>query len=54
MRDPTPRTLWDQLCQAVKEWVDEEEPSAADPALLFHLALSVPLAIGLLVALRHL
>ena len=51
MRDRSPKTLWRELCEAVKDWM-EEEP-ADDPALLFHLAFTAPLLIGLIAMLRR-
>lgn len=53
MRDWSPRTLWHDLCEIVEEWMSGEDADEVDPALLFHLALTVPLLIGLVAMLRR-
>jgi hypothetical protein len=53
MRDWSPRSLWHALRDTVERWMAESDGDDADPALLFHLAFTAPLLIGLIVLLRN-
>jgi hypothetical protein len=54
MKDRHPKTLWDQLRQALDTWMGgEPEEGEEDPTLLFHLCLTAPLLIGLVSMLRR-
>lgn len=42
------KRLWDRLERAVRDWMDpeaERERDVEDPSLLFHLSITMPLAI---------
>ncbi|MGE5095918.1 MAG: hypothetical protein ACM3SO_12310 [Betaproteobacteria bacterium] len=57
MRDWNPKSLWEELLRTFQGWMDEgeedegEDEQARDPALLFHLLFTVPLALALFAAL---
>jgi hypothetical protein len=56
MKHPQQReTLWDQLLRAFDAWLGEEDDEQAsdDPSLMFHLMLTAPLIIGLLLLARR-
>ncbi len=54
MRHGNPRGLWDEVRRRVKDWIeDDEESDVEDPSLVFHLALTAPLLIGLLLMARR-
>lgn len=55
MRNRNPKGLWDELCSFMG-WADEDDDEgehAQDPALLFHLLFTVPLAITMLATARR-
>ena len=52
MRDWSPRALWNELCDAVEDWMGERDPDD-DPALAFHLAFLAPLLPGLIALVRR-
>jgi hypothetical protein len=49
--------LWRRLLSAVDRWLDEDsegrEEASEDPSLMYHLMLTAPLVIGLLVVVRR-
>jgi hypothetical protein len=54
MKDPEPKTLWDELRQAFDDWMgNDPEQAEDDPSLLFHLLLTAPLLMGLVMILRR-
>lgn len=60
MADRQPGRVWETLRQRVLEWIggdDAQEPSSqeeeADPALMFHLAVTAPVVIGVLILMRR-
>ena len=59
MADWQPGSVWEALRQRVMEWMDagENDPSSnedeADPTLMFHLAVTAPMVIGLLILMRR-
>lgn len=56
MRDLDPKNLWDQLVASLRGWMDEEEEDeeqASDPGLVFHLTLTIPIVIGILMMVRQ-
>lgn len=56
MKHPQQReTLWDQLLRAFDDWLGDEDDEQAgdDPSLMFHLMLTAPLIIGLLLLARR-
>jgi hypothetical protein len=54
MRDWSPRSLWHALRETVERWMDESDADDVDPALVFHLAFTAPLLLGLIAMLRRL
>ena len=55
MGNRNPRGLWDEV-RAFMGWTDEEDEEgeqAQDPALLFHLLFTVPLAITVFASVRR-
>jgi hypothetical protein len=53
MRPWNPKTVWRRVRRSVRDWIEPEE-AEPDPSLLFHLAFTMPLVIGILFALRQL
>lgn len=55
MSDWNPKGLWDELVRTLLGQGDErDEPDrSADPTLLFHLMLTVPVVLGLLLMARR-
>jgi hypothetical protein len=53
VRDRPPPNLWEQLRRALREWRDGAREQA-DPSLVFHLAFTAPLLLGLLALARRL
>jgi hypothetical protein len=49
-----PKAVWRRMSRSVRDWIEVEEDAEPDPALFFHLTFTMPLVIGLLVALRQL
>ena len=56
MKTWNPKSMWRRVQRSVLDWIEPEEAEEAepDPALLFHLTFTMPLVIGVLVALRQL
>jgi hypothetical protein len=56
MSEWNPKAAWDRLCRGMREWIveDEQDPEPADPSMFFHLAIAMPLVIGVLSMLRRL
>jgi hypothetical protein len=52
MKPWNPKTVWRRVRNSVRDWMQPEE-AEPDPSLLFHLAFTMPLVIGVLVALRQ-
>lgn len=55
MRNRNPKGLWDEV-RAFMGWIDEDDEEgeqAQDPAFLFHLLFTVPLAIALFASVRR-
>ncbi len=55
MRNRNPKGLWDEV-RAFMGWIDEDDEEgeqAQDPAFLFHLLFTVPLAIALFATVRR-
>ena len=49
-----PKALWDELVQALKGWMgEEEEEQASDPSLLLHLMYTAPLVLAVLALMRR-
>jgi hypothetical protein len=51
-----PKGLWDRLERAVRDWMDpgaDEERDTEDPALLFHLCITMPLLIMVAALVRR-
>jgi hypothetical protein len=57
MADWNPKHLWEDLRRAIDDWMagdeDGEGEQAGDPSLLFHLAFTAPLVLGVLAMLRR-
>ena len=57
MADWNPKHLWEDLRRAIDDWMardeDGEGEQADDPSLLFHLAFTAPLVLGVLAMLRR-
>ena len=57
MADWNPKDFWNELRQAIDDWMvgdrDGEGEQADDPALLFHLAFTAPLLIAAIALARH-
>ena len=59
MADWNPKDFWNELRQAIDDWMvgdrdsDGEGEQADDPTLLFHLCFTAPLVIGVIAMLRH-
>ena len=57
MADWNPKDLWNELRQAIDDWMvgerDGEGEQADDPTLLFHLAFTAPLLIAAIALSRH-
>ena len=49
--------LWRRLLETVDRWLDEDsearEEASEDPSLMFHLMLTAPLVIGILILVRR-
>jgi hypothetical protein len=49
--------LWRRLLETFDRWLDEDsegrEEASEDPSLMFHLMLTAPLVIGILVMVRR-
>lgn len=55
MKPWNPKTMWQRVQRSVRDWMEPEEAEAEpDPSLVFHLTFTMPLVIGVLVALRQL
>ena len=54
MKPWNPKTMWRRVRRSVRDWMEPEEAEPADPSLMFHLTFTMPLVIGVLVALRQL
>jgi hypothetical protein len=48
-----PKTMWRRVRRSVRDWMEPEE-AEPDPSMVFHLTFTMPLIIGVLVALRQL
>jgi hypothetical protein len=48
-----PKTMWRRVQRSVRDWMEPEDVEP-DPSVLFHLTFTMPLVIGVLVALRQL
>ncbi len=50
-----PRAIWNEVREKVRGWMDtDHEREVEDPNLVFHLAFTIPLLIGLAaLAVRH-
>lgn len=52
-----PKDAWDELRRAIDEWMggerEGEGEQADDATLLFHLAFTAPLVMGVIALLRH-
>lgn len=57
MADWNPKELWNELRQAIDDWMvgerDGEGEQADDPTLLFHLCFTAPLVIAAIALARH-
>ena len=60
MDDWQPGRLWQSVRQRVREWMGvEDAPDSqsnedeADPMLIFHMAVTAPIVIGLLILMRR-
>ncbi len=60
MSDWNPKSLWDELVRALRGWPRDErgkrgkrDEKSADPTLMFHLLLTAPLLLGLLLMARR-
>ena len=60
MGDWQPERLWRSVRQRVREWMGVEDTSdtqsnedEADPTLFFHMAVTAPIVIGLLILMRR-
>jgi hypothetical protein len=58
--DWQPQQIWESVRQRVREWMGVEDTQdshsqedEADPSLLFHLSISAPLLIALLMLMRR-
>jgi hypothetical protein len=49
MKDWDPKSLWDELRRTLQGWMNEDEEQSSDPTLLFHMMVTAPLVIGLLI-----
>ena len=50
-----PKSLWDELMRALRgRGDDDDDRSAVDPNVVFHLLFTLPLLIGLLATARRL
>ena len=47
-----PKSLWDELVQAFRDWGEDEE-QAKDPSLAFHLLFTAPLLLALLALMKR-
>ena len=60
MADWQPGRFWESVRRRVLEWIGADEAQEAssneeeaDPALMFHLAVTAPMVIGLLILMRR-
>lgn len=60
MDDWQPGRVWESLRRRVREWWDADESGEgqsgedeADPAMLFHLSVTAPIVIALLILMRR-
>ena len=53
MRKWDPKSLWNQLCEAFRGWMDEEREQATDPSLAFHMTFTAPLLILLFAMMKR-
>ena len=52
--DPwNPKAMWRRVQRSVRDWMEPEDVEP-DPSVLFHLTFTMPLVIGVLLALRQL
>lgn len=56
MKDWNPKSLWDELLEALRGDIDDGEEQGEqsyDPALVFHLIFTIPLLIGIVSLARR-
>jgi hypothetical protein len=60
MADWQPGRVWETVRQRVLEWIGADDASEsssnedeADPTLLFHMAVTAPMVIGVLILMRR-
>ena len=60
MADWQPGRVWESVRQRVLEWIGADDPhdassneDEADPTLMFHLAVTAPVVIGVLILMRR-
>lgn len=52
MKEWDPKSFWDELRKAFRDWTEDDEEQSTDPSMLFHLIFTVPLVIAIIAMAR--